>query len=294
MLEIKLFGTTSIVSEGRLSADLGGVKPRQILQILALAAGSPVSKERLADLLWEGDLPRSYLATLESYVCVLRRQIGSRGRGSVITTTPRGYVLDAGRVRVDLGTCRQLLVAARTRPTLAVDLVEAALELAREPLLASDPFTSWRADEGRVITSELVEACVHASVQALSTGQLPAAVRLARRGVELDRLAEEAGRQLMEALRRSDRPAEALQVFGNLRAVMADQLGVEPAGSTQQLYLEILREQSDLSSDGRPDANELRILLVLLRRALDSTPGITVPRGDSALSYAAVQALAVA
>jgi DNA-binding SARP family transcriptional activator len=294
MIEIKLFGTTSILSEGRLSADLGGVKPRQILQILALAAGTPVSKERLADLLWEGDLPRSYLATLESYVCVLRRQIGSRGRTSVISTTPRGYVLDASRVGVDLATCRQLLVEARTNPTLAVDLVEAALGLARDPLLASDPFAPWGADERRVITSELVEACVHASAHALSTGQHPAAVRLARRGVELDGLAEEAGRQLMQALRRCDRGAEALQVFGNLRAVMADQLGVEPARSTQELYLEILREQSDPARASGPDSAELRILLVLLRRALDSTPGITVPRGDSALSYAAVQALAVA
>ena len=293
MLEIKLFGTTSIVSEGRLSADLGGVKPRQILQILALA-GTPVSKERLADLLWEGDLPRSYLATLESYVCVLRRQIGSRGRTSVISTTPRGYVLDTTRVRVDLGTCRQLLVEARANPTRAVDLVEAALGLARDPLLASDPFAPWRADERRVITSELVEACVHASAQALSAGQGSAAVRLARRGVELDGLAEEAGRQLMQALRCCDRRAEALQVFGNLRAVMADQLGVEPARSTQELYLEILREQSDPARTSGPDSAELRILLVLLRRALDSTPGIIVPRGDSALSYAAVQALAVA
>lgn len=294
MLEITLFGTTSIVREGRSSADLGGVKPRQILQILALAPGTPVSKERLADLLWEGDLPRSYLATLESYVCVLRRQVGSRGRGSVITTTPRGYVLDASRVRTDLGACRGLLLEARANPAVAVAAVEKALHLARDPFLASDPFAPWRADERHVITSELVDACVHASGQALATGDLAAAVRLARRGVELDGLAEEARRQLMQALRRSDRRAEALQAFGELRAVMADRLGVEPAPSTRQLYLEILREQSDASADGSPDTAELRILLTLLRRALDSTPGITVPRGDSALSYAAVQALAVA
>ena len=294
MLEITLFGTTSIAHEGRSSADLGGVKPRQILQILALAPGTPVSKERLADLLWEGDLPRSYLATLESYVCVLRRQVGSRGRSSVITTTPRGYVLDASRVRVDLWVCRQLLVEARVNPSHAVALVEEALLLARDPFLASDPFAPWRADERHVVTSELVEACVQASAQALSTGQLSAAVRLARRGVELDGLAEGAGRQLMQALRRCDRRAEALQAFADLRAVMADQLGVEPARSTRELYLEILREQSAASVDGGSDTAELRILLALLRRALDSTPGITVPRGDSALSYAAVQALAVA
>ncbi len=294
MLEIKLFGHTSVVVAGRESADLGGVKPRQILQILALAQGTPVSKERLADLLWQGDLPRSYLATLESYICVLRRQIGSRGRNSVITTTPRGYVLDAHRVQVDLATCRSLLEEARSDPARSPVLVEEALRLSRDPFLGSDPFAPWTEEERHVITCELVEACVHASEQALRAGDGPGAVRLARRGVELNALAEEASRQLMRALRRCDRRAEALQAYGELRAVMSDRIGVEPARSTRDLYLEILREESQPLVRGGPDPTELRTLLVLLRRALDSTPGVTVPRGDSALSFAAVQALAVA
>ena len=51
----------------RVSRTLGGVKPRQILAILALAAGRPVSKEHLADLLWDGEPPKGYRGTLESY-----------------------------------------------------------------------------------------------------------------------------------------------------------------------------------------------------------------------------------
>lgn len=292
MIEIKLFGTTSVVRQAQRTVDLGGVKPRQILQVLALAHGTPVSKERLADLIWEGVLPRSYLATLESYVCVLRRQIGSRGRASVIMTTPRGYVLDPARVRVDLDECRSLLERARGDVEHAVPLVEEALRIARDPFLASDPFAPWTAGERHVVTRELVEACVLASERSIAAGAGPVAVRLARRAVDLAPVAEEAARVLMRALQMCDRHSESLQVFGALRVAMSEELGVEPAQATRDLYLDILGG-AGLSASGA-DATELRTLLGMLRRALDSTPGVTVPRGDSGLSFAAVQALAVA
>ena len=292
VIEIKLFGATSVVCDGQRTVDLGGVKSRQILQVLALAHGTPVSKERLADSIWEGVLPRSYLATLESYVCVLRRQIGSRGRASVIMTTPRGYVLDPSRVRVDVDECRALLDSARGDLEHGVSLVEEALEIARDPFLASDPFAPWTAGERHVVTHELVEACVLASERSLAAGDGPLAVRLARRAADLAPLAEEAARALMRALQACDRRSESLQVFGALRTALSAELGVEPAGATCDLYLDVLGAAGP--SAGGADATELRTLLTMLRRALDSTPGVRVPRGDSGLSFAAVQALAVA
>ena len=67
-MQINIFGpTTAVTSNGVItSSGLGGVKPRQVLEILALSAGSPVSKDLLADLLWAGHPPRSHLGTLES------------------------------------------------------------------------------------------------------------------------------------------------------------------------------------------------------------------------------------
>ena len=60
MLEIRLFGaTTASTAQGTVGVDLGGVKPRQILEILAVSAGAPVPKDHLADLLWDGRPPRS-------------------------------------------------------------------------------------------------------------------------------------------------------------------------------------------------------------------------------------------
>lgn len=297
MFDVTVFGATTVdPGDGRIVTDLGGAKPRQILEILALASGAPVSKERLADLLWEREPPRSYLATLESYVCLLRRQIGSPGRISVVRTMAKGYALDTTRVRVDLARVRSMLATAHSTadPALAVGITEEALTLARHELLASEHNADWAIRERDVFARELVEACVRASEHALALGQHSRAVTLARRGVELDGLAEEAWRQLMSALVSSDRRGEALQAFADLRALLADELGVEPTRSSHELYLRILRDASSPESGAERDSAELRTLLLLLRRALDSTPGVVVPRGDSALSFAAVQVLAVA
>lgn len=297
MFEVTVLGATTVAAGGGGAVvDLGGVKPRQVLEILALANGSPVSKERLADLLWEGHPPRTYTATLESYVCLLRRQIGSPGRTSVVKTMPKGYALDTSRVRVDLARCRSLLEKARssTDPVVAVRLAEQALTLAHQELLAGEHHADWATRERGVFARELVEACVRASGQALALGQSSLAVKLARRGVDLDGLAEEACRQLMAALVSSERRGEALQAFADLRRMLADELGVEPTRSSRELYLKILSEESTPVMSAERDTAELRTLLHLLRRALDSTPGVVVPCGDSALSFAAVQVLAVA
>ena len=105
MLEIKLFGAMSVTTpNGTVTAsELGGVKPRQILEILAISPGIPVPKHQLADLLWDGCPPRSYVSTLESYLCALRRKLGlERGRVSAIRTTNHGYVLDPAAATTDL------------------------------------------------------------------------------------------------------------------------------------------------------------------------------------------------
>lgn len=295
MLEVTVLGATTVVVGGVVLADLGGAKPRQLLEILAVADGAPVSKERLAETLWDARPPRAYLATLESYVCLLRRQIGSPGRHSVIRTMPKGYALDTGRVDVDLTRCRSLLKEAESAGShvVALGLVQQALALAQGDLLASEREATWAARERAVFAREVVDACVRASEQALSLGDGPLAVQLARRGVQHDGLAEGACRQLMAALVSCDRRGEALHAYADLRATLADELGVEPTRASHDLYLQILREESTPEPGAEGDTAELRALLKLLRHALDSTPGVVVPRGDSGLSFAAVKVLAV-
>src|SRR3954463_5885430 len=114
MISIALLGPTEVIVDDQVvpMSSLAG-RQRQILQILAMDTGSAVPKDRLADLLWDGAPPASYLGTLESYICVLRRTLGlASGRASLLATTARGYALDADAVRVDVREFRKLVSAS--------------------------------------------------------------------------------------------------------------------------------------------------------------------------------------
>lgn len=299
MITIKLFGPTSVTTDAgtALSAtELGGIKPRQILELLAVSAGTPVAKERLADLLWEGEPPKTYVATLESYVCVLRRALGLvRGRRSVLATTSGGYVLDTAQVRVDLVELRRALAGAAgaSAPADAVEMAEAALCMATAPLLASEPYAAWAIRERDLVEQELVAARCRAAQRALEAQAWERAVMLAAGAVERDPLAELAARHLMTGLWRSGQRVEALRAYARLRSAMVEELGSEPALPTRELYLEILRDEAAGHSQGE-QRSELRLILGLLRQTLESIPGIELPGSDSALAAVAVRVLDVA
>lgn len=297
MITITLLGATTVATASGtvLSAgDLGGVKPRQILQILALEAGTPVAKDRLADLLWEGAPPKSYVATLESYVCVLRRALGLRGgRRSLLATTTHGYALDPTAVSVDVVQLRRLLAeAAAAAPGTSLDLTEQALAHATAPLLAGEPYARWAQSERDLLDRQLAAGCARAAGQACAGQEWERATRLAAAAVEHDPLAELPVRHLMTALWHSGQRFEALRAYAGLRAAMVEELGAEPGPATHELYLQILRDDTT-SGQGR-GRSELRLLLGLLRQTLESMPGIELPPSDSALTTAAARVLEVA
>lgn len=299
MLEIKLFGPTTVATDTTTitATDLGGVKPRQILEILSLSPGTPIAKDRLADMLWDGEPPKTYVGTLESYVCVLRRNLGlTKGRRSVLATTSAGYVLDIHEARVDLVEFRKLLQSAATaEATRSIELTERALTMAGSTLLAGEAYTGWAAHERNCVQQELVTACVRASSQALAAGRLDTAIRLANAGIERDRFAENAVQNLMRALWKSGRRCEALKTYAELRTAMVEELGLEPGAGTYDLYMEILRDDaSPRQLAPGNERTELKTLLGLLRQTLESIPGVELPGHDGELAEIAVRVLEVA
>lgn len=277
MGSIRLFGPTKADIDGRVvsASDLGGVKPRQILQILALEAGSPVAKDRLADLLWQGKPPASYTSTLESYVCVLRRNLGlGSGKSSVLATTTNGYCLEHERVNVDLWEFRRLTEeASRSAPEAAVAATEKALRVATGELLVDEPYAEWALRARAYFSRDLVSAGVYAAQLAAALGDLPAAQRLARAAVDHDPLCEDAVQQLMGALWSAGRRCEALRAYAEMRQRMLDEVGAEPGPESHRLYLSILRDEPAAGAEesGSNDL-ELHTLLRLLRQVLDATP----------------------
>ena len=249
MIEIQLIGATQVSTPHATFAgrDFGGVKPRRLLEVLALNLGRSVSKERLADLLWDGPPPASWTATLEGYVSLLRGRLepGVPARASVIRTVNGGYALDSDRVSVDSATVRDLLVQARpARPGVALPLLRQALELAAGDLLLSSAGTAW-ADAARQEHLLLrVEAATKAAQHALHLGQPELAATLADEALALDPLAEEACRCAMQGLWAAGRTAEALRRHADLRTVLADELGVDPTPQTQAVLTRLLRDEA--------------------------------------------------
>ncbi len=153
MITIQLFGQIDVVLDGSQVRGLS-MKQRHILAILALSPGEPVPRDRLADRLWEGSPPSSYVGTLDSYVCVLRRALGlSAGRSSALATTASGFVLEVGsEVEVDLCWFERLARAAemnRSRP--ALEWAEEALTVCTGELLVEVPYAEW-ADRARELS----------------------------------------------------------------------------------------------------------------------------------------------
>lgn len=302
-MEIRLFGATTVRCDcgcGRPPTDaLGGPKPQQVVEILALSAGHPVSKERLADLLWEGRPPRSYLGTLESYVCVARRSLARScrdGTAAGIGTVPNGYVVVPGVVTVDLMQFRALVRAAEataTDPAASLSTLEAALSLVRGELLASQGQATWAVGEREEFRDELARTATLAAAHALTLERFGVALRLATTAVRHDQFAEDAWRILMSALWATGRRSQALHRFGQLRDLLVSELGAEPSRETSDLYLSILRGTAPRGAAAPPEAGEgsgaeeVRILVGLLHQILSSVPGLELPPREADVVRAA-------
>ena len=284
-LKVRLCGSTTVtLPDGSLVTDLGGIKPRQILEMLAISLGSPVPKDRLADQLWNGEPPKSYIGTLESYVSLLRRQLGvGRGRTSAIATTSAGYVLDPTLVDVDLDEFRRLVQpTARTSAATALARTEKALALMSGELLAGEPYAEWAVGERAHFQAEHAAACRRAAQHALELARPDQAAELARRAIAGDPISETSWQLLMRAQLATGARNDALRAYAELRKTTINELGSEPGPASQALYRDILEADRD-QAQAPATAHEVRTLLRLLRGALDSCPGLELATEDSRL-----------
>ena len=246
MNEIQLFGQLEVRTRGvRLSGrDFGGVKPRHILALLALRGA--LHKSELADLLWEAGPPVNHVATLESYVSVLRRRLDpeTAARDSVICTRNGGYALDTERVRTDVARFDELVDAAVGRaPVRALPPLTAAVRLAERPLLEGEARPRWAAEVRERYRIRLVQALLCAGEHALAAREPRTAQELAVRAVALEPFAERGWYVSMAAYRAVGDRVSALRAYDQCRRVLADGLGVQPSPPIRGLFLELLRQE---------------------------------------------------
>jgi WD40 repeat protein/DNA-binding SARP family transcriptional activator len=222
-----------------------------VLAHLVLGANQVVPAEHLVDAVWGDDLPQDPKATLQIYVSRLRSAIG----GDAIEGRPPGYLLHADPDEVDALRFESLLreVHANTiEPGAAATTLGEALELWRGPALAdlaSEPSLSGeiaRLEELRLqATEEKIAAELDLGREARVVAELETLTRT-------HPLRERLWGELMLALYRLDRQAEALSAFERARALLAEELGIDPSRDLQVLHERILRQDPDLVLKGEP------------------------------------------
>ena len=141
----RLFGPIEVAAGGRRLGprDLGGPKAKQVLELLLMARGHDVTKDRLADQLWGESLPKRAFAALENHVSVLRRHLDGVGRGrDLVVTDPGGYRVAAERIDLDLDRFDERITAAGKAGTrMARKLLSEAVQArARGEVLEDEPY----------------------------------------------------------------------------------------------------------------------------------------------------------
>src|SRR5258708_15688983 len=147
-LVIRLFGPLTIEDGARTlgARDLGGARPKRVLEILLAARGHRVATDRLADLLWPRQQPRNTAGSLQTFVSALRRHLThdrQRARELVVTEA-EAYRFATGLVDFDLDRFDDLVERSAREPTwVARRSLEQALALVRGHLLEDEPYAPW-------------------------------------------------------------------------------------------------------------------------------------------------------
>ncbi|MFF4889835.1 AfsR/SARP family transcriptional regulator [Micromonospora chersina] len=240
--------------------DLGPGKQRAVLAVLLLAAGRPVPTGQIVDAVWPEEPPANGPNVVQKYVAGLRRVLepdrSPRTPAQVLTLTDAGYVLrippeavDAVRFERGVRRARQWQAAGRTEDALAE--VTGALERWQ-----GEPFTGFTGayfDAARHRLVELRAVALETRTELeLASGRHGELVgRLVELVAEFP-VRERLRHQLMLALHRGGRQAEALAAYRDFADLLREEYGIEPGEALQDLHRRILRSDPSLTLPAPP------------------------------------------
>jgi DNA-binding SARP family transcriptional activator len=252
-MEFRILGPFEVLDEGRVVA-LGGSKQRALLALLVLHANETLTTDRLIDELWGERPPATATKTVQVHISRLRRTLGARagdGSAGAVVTRDHGYALALDPELIDACRFERLVAEGRNelaagRPRRAASVLEEAFSLWRGRPLGDLSFEAFaqgeiaRLDELRVAGLELlIDAKLTLGRHAEMVGELE---RLVGEHPYRERLRA----QLMLALYRSDRQADALQAYQDARSTLVDELGIEPGERLRELERAVLKQDPTL------------------------------------------------
>ena len=241
-MEFRILGPLD-VRDGERVIPLGGAKRRAVMALLLLDANRVVSVDRLVDGVWGGSPPPSALASLQNHLARLRQQLGDR-----LVTQPPGYLLRVADGEVDLDRFVRLVDDAHgAEPAVAAERLREALGLWRGPPLADladEPAGLAAAHLGELRLAALEERMEAELALGRHAGLVPELEELVAR----EPYRERPRRQLIVALYRSGRQADALDAYMRARRAFVEELGTEPGAELQEVQRAVLRRDPALDA----------------------------------------------
>jgi predicted ATPase/DNA-binding SARP family transcriptional activator len=260
-MDFRILGPLEVDEPGRAIPLVGG-RQRALLAMLLLHANEPVSTDALIDELWGEHAPASPRKGLQIQVSRLRKALGDRS--TRVVTRPNGYLLHVEPGELDLDQCERLAdqgreALATNDPRRAAELLREALALWRGPPLADFAYEAFAQSEiGRLeelrlaLLEDRIEADLGCGRHADLVGELDALVAE-------HPLRERLRRQLVLALYRSGRQAEALEAYRAARATLDEELGLEPTPALRELEQAILTHDAGLVAPAAPGPSLSRL-----------------------------------
>jgi eukaryotic-like serine/threonine-protein kinase len=249
-MEISILGSLE-AREGTRILDLGGGKQRALLANLAIHRGQLLGPDRLIDDLWGDRPPPSAAKTLQVLISRLRKTLGRE----TIVTRGGGYMLAADGVVTDVEQLEDLLRTARDAATSGDATAAAEHTAAAAGLFRARPLTDFAFDDFAQLEIARLEE-LHLFVLEQRIEHELAAGRGAELIPELEALVREhplrepLRAQLMLALYRAGRQADALEAYHSARTTLVGELGIEPGRALRELEQAILQQDVSLDADG--------------------------------------------
>jgi DNA-binding SARP family transcriptional activator len=252
-VEFAILGPLEVRNQHR-RIEVSSAKERLLLAALVVRANEVVSAERLIEVLWGADPPVTAANTLQTYISHLRRALqpdrAPRAQDGVLRTRGHGYELAIAPEAIDAVRFERLARAGRdmlaASPERAAEILRAATALWRGEPLAEFGFELFAQAEIIRLT-ELRATAMEDLVEAdLALGRHVALCSELSRAVAEYPLRERLWSQLIRALYRSGRQADALAAYSRLRGQLAEQLGIDPSPELVRLHEAVLAQRPDL------------------------------------------------
>jgi DNA-binding SARP family transcriptional activator/pimeloyl-ACP methyl ester carboxylesterase/class 3 adenylate cyclase len=248
-LEFSVLGPVEVTAGGR-SLAVGGARARAVLAMLVAQPGHVVSADRLAGELWPGHPADKAAASLQVRLSELRKAFRSAGEDDRLATRPPGYLLTVAPGDLDSLSFARLADEGSAAleagdAAMAAQRLTEALALWRGPAFAGVDVPSVRAEAGRL--EEMRLAALESRAEALlASGRHGEAITELETLTAAHPLRERLWSLRMLALYQAGRQADALHAYGDLRAILADELGIDPGPALRDLHARIVRQDPAL------------------------------------------------